>query len=259
MDNKSAQGKQGIPVRCVFSLLFLVGFLAGCESSGRSVNSSVSEDMASVTMVSPIHEEVEEEKVFEPILEEDVEVDPLVEKLGEQEVDSKVKISQEEITPQLEEVVPQTSNPVIVQPAAPNSRSPIANPPVSVAPKPQPQQVVPAKPVQPKVLRDVYFALDQATILDVSQPILEANAMLLNTRYKSRNVLLEGHCDERGSVEYNLVLGVRRAQVVKAYLVDLGVSPSRIRIVSYGKERPVCSKQHDACWKKNRRAHIAIQ
>ena len=123
----------------------------------------------------------------------------------------------------------------------------------------QNQTAVPANPIQPKTLQDIYFAFDKVAIRASVKPILETNADLLLTRYKDRDLLIEGHCDERGSMEYNLVLGARRAQAVKAYLVDLGIHQSRVRIVSYGKERSVCSQAHESCWQRNRRAHFVLR
>ena len=89
--------------------------------------------------------------------------------------------------------------------------------------------------------------------------MLEKDAELLKSIYKDSGVLIEGHCDERGTVEYNLELGKRRAQAVKDYLVDLGIEESRIQIVSYGKERPFCTESEPSCWKQNRRGHFVRQ
>ncbi|MDT7041783.1 peptidoglycan-associated lipoprotein Pal [Candidatus Nitronereus thalassa] len=108
-------------------------------------------------------------------------------------------------------------------------------------------------------LEHVYFDFDQYVIRPDAVSTLQANAQLLNGKYENSSVLIEGHCDERGTRDYNLVLGERRAQAVKNYLTDLGVSPSRIRIVSYGKERPSCSVSQEWCWQKNRRGHIVVQ
>jgi peptidoglycan-associated lipoprotein len=71
-------------------------------------------------------------------------------------------------------------------------------------------------------------------------------------------VLIEGHCDERGTAAYNLALGDRRANAAKEYLVSLGIDASRLRTVSYGKERPFCTESTESCWQKNRRAHLVI-
>jgi peptidoglycan-associated lipoprotein len=72
-------------------------------------------------------------------------------------------------------------------------------------------------------------------------------------------VLIEGHCDERGTLAYNLVLGERRAQSVKRYLQELGVPPSQLQIVSYGKERPFCTEHRETCWQQNRRGHFVVK
>jgi len=108
-------------------------------------------------------------------------------------------------------------------------------------------------------LEHVFFGFDQYSIRQDAVPVLEKNAEMLNGLYKGDDVLIEGHCDERGTTDYNVELGKRRAQAVKDYLVDLGVTPSRIRIVSYGKERPFCRESEPACWQRNRRAHFVLQ
>ncbi len=240
-------------MRWVLPVLLIVGLLTGCESTDLIVSSSTSEEADSGTIIPPI---VEEEEVFEPIIEEP-EVGSTVAEPVEQAVESQEEIPQEPIEPVLQERVPEMAQAAPAQPSVPHTQPSLPTPQVPASP--EPQQVVPAEPVRPKTLQDIFFAFDQATILSPAKPILETNATLLQTQYKNRTVLLEGHCDERGSVEYNLVLGVRRAQVVKAYLIDLGIPRSRIRIVSYGKERPVCSQQHERCWQKNRRTHFLLQ
>jgi len=121
------------------------------------------------------------------------------------------------------------------------------------APEPAPDQAVDS------VLADVFFDLDEYAIRPDAVPVLEKDAELLKSTYKDSSVLIEGHCDERGTVEYNLELGKRRAQAVKDYLVDLGIEESRIHIVSYGKERPFCTESEPSCWKQNRRGHFVRQ
>jgi len=108
-------------------------------------------------------------------------------------------------------------------------------------------------------LSHIFFDFDQYSVREDAVPILEANAKALQTTFKDSEVLIEGHCDERGTAEYNLVLGERRAQAVKNYLADLGVSFSRINIVSYGKERPFCKEPTSACYKQNRTGHFVLQ
>ena len=110
--------------------------------------------------------------------------------------------------------------------------------------------------VKDSKLTDVFFDFDQYAIRSAAVPVLEKNAALLKHTYKDSTVLIGGYCDERGTVEYNLQLGKRRAQAVKEYLVDLGVEKSRIQIVSYGKEKPFCTESTASCWQENRRGHF---
>ncbi|MFN3682023.1 MAG: peptidoglycan-associated lipoprotein Pal [Nitrospira sp.] len=106
-------------------------------------------------------------------------------------------------------------------------------------------------------LADIYFDYDQYVLRGDARSVLEANAAYLKMR-PNQAVLIEGHCDERGTSAYNLVLGERRAAAAKRYLQDLGVAPSRITIASYGKERPFCTEHSEACWQSNRRAHFRL-
>ena len=103
-------------------------------------------------------------------------------------------------------------------------------------------------------LKDIYFDFDKYDIRPGDAKILDGNATWL----KSNNnlVLIEGHCDERGTNEYNLALGERRAKATMNYLVSQGVQAARITIISYGEERPLCTEHNEACWAKNRRAHF---
>ena len=106
-------------------------------------------------------------------------------------------------------------------------------------------------------LGDVYFDLDHAAIKDEGKAALSTNATSLK-RWPSTRINIEGHCDERGTAEYNLALGERRANAVKAHLVELGVPGDRIVIVSKGKEAPFCTEKNEACWQQNRRGHFII-
>jgi len=106
-------------------------------------------------------------------------------------------------------------------------------------------------------LSDVFFALDQSTIQDSARTSLSTNADWLK-RWTNIRITIEGHCDERGTAEYNLALGERRANAVKAYLVELGVPADRIVTVSKGKESPFCTESNEACWQQNRRGHFLI-
>jgi peptidoglycan-associated lipoprotein len=108
-----------------------------------------------------------------------------------------------------------------------------------------------------KPLGDVYFDLDQSNIRDDAKPLLQRNADYMK-KWTSIVSSIEGHCDSRGSSEYNLALGARRADAVKSYLVNLGIQPSRLTTVSKGKEQPVCTDETESCWQQNRRGHFII-
>jgi len=103
------------------------------------------------------------------------------------------------------------------------------------------------------VLQTVYFALDRDDLSPDARATLLGNARWLNEN-AAFNIVVEGHCDERGSLEYNLNLGERRAKTVREYLADLGVSTDRVRIVTYGEERPADPGHNESAWGKNRRA-----
>lgn len=100
-------------------------------------------------------------------------------------------------------------------------------------------------------LRSVYFDFDNSLIRNDQVPVLQSNANFIKSN--SGAVSVEGHCDERGTNEYNLALGQRRADSTRDYLVNLGASASAMRTVSYGEEKPVCSESDESCWWKNRR------
>ena len=106
-------------------------------------------------------------------------------------------------------------------------------------------------------LSDIHFGYNDYTISPQDGEILKANAKWL-TDNPNAKVQIEGHCDERGSEEYNIALGARRAQAAKDYLVTLGVSADRISTLSYGKELPVCTDHDDDCWTQNRRDHFVV-
>jgi peptidoglycan-associated lipoprotein len=104
-------------------------------------------------------------------------------------------------------------------------------------------------------LNEIHFDFDKYNIRPGDAKILDANAAWLKAN-ASNLVLIEGHCDERGTAEYNLALGERRAKSTMNYLVAQGVQANRITIISYGKERPVCTEHTEACWARNRRANF---
>jgi peptidoglycan-associated lipoprotein len=104
---------------------------------------------------------------------------------------------------------------------------------------------------------DIYFDYDQYDIRADAQPVLQTVASWLLKNMPAK-ILVEGHCDDRGTNEYNLALGDRRAKAVRDYLVALGIASSRIETISYGEEEPLCTAQTEECWTKNRRAHFII-
>jgi peptidoglycan-associated lipoprotein len=107
------------------------------------------------------------------------------------------------------------------------------------------------------LLQEIHFDFDRYDIRESERPILEKNAQTLK-KLDFLVVKIEGHCDERGTVEYNIALGERRARAAYDYLVSLGVSAARMKTVSYGKEVPLCTASTDECWERNRRAHFKV-
>jgi len=107
------------------------------------------------------------------------------------------------------------------------------------------------------LLKDIRFDYDSADIREADRAVLSENAEALK-KFDFLRVTIEGHCDERGTVEYNLALGERRARAAFDYLVSLGVAGDRLKTVSYGKEIPACTQSNEACWAQNRRDHFAV-
>jgi len=108
-------------------------------------------------------------------------------------------------------------------------------------------------------LRDLHFDYDKSDVRPEDQSILSSDASALKTifaRFPGSNIIIEGHCDERGSAEYNIALGDRRASATRDALAALGVPGDRLRTVSYGKERPICTEENETCFQQNRRAHF---
>lgn len=106
-------------------------------------------------------------------------------------------------------------------------------------------------------IKDIHFDFDKYEIKQEDVPTLKKVAEILQKNSKLR-VIIEGHCDERGTNEYNFALGQKRANAAKQYLIVLGISSSKIDIISYGEEKPLCTEQNEACWQKNRRAHFVF-
>jgi peptidoglycan-associated lipoprotein len=130
---------------------------------------------------------------------------------------------------------------------------------VTVAAPPPPPPPQPTGPTDIelflKEVRDAYFDFNKADIRADAREALGKTADFLRA-HPQMKATIEGHCDERGSTEYNLVLGDRRAAAVKNYLVQLGISADRLNTVSYGKEKPFCTQSNEECWQTNRRGHF---
>ena len=144
---------------------------------------------------------------------------------------------------------------------------PVPPPPPPPPPEPPPKQEemvaqAAAPPEDPLAwaadLAEVHFDYKQAKIHKDDKAVLDALAQKLKED-STRKVLVEGHCDTRGTANYNMMLGERRAKSVKEYLVKAGTAVSQIGVVSYGKERPVCTEATEECWKNSRRAHFTAQ
>ena len=147
---------------------------------------------------------------------------------------------------------------------APSATAPSTTPSPSMTPSPvAPSTAAPTTPPAPSEfratenLKDVFFDFDKYDIRPNDAKILDTNAAWLKSN--DNLVLIEGHCDERGTNEYNLALGERRAKSTMNYLVAQGVQASRITIISYGKERPTCTEHTESCWAQNRRAHFLVK
>ena len=125
-------------------------------------------------------------------------------------------------------------------------------------PPPPPTPTVTDEDLFAQNVKDVYFDYDRSDIRADQQASVQADAQFLN-QHANINITIEGHCDERGSTDYNLALGDQRASAVKNALTAAGVNASRIKTISYGKEKPFCSESNEACWQQNRRGHLVYQ
>lgn len=164
-------------------------------------------------------------------------------------------------------VAPEAEQPQVMRPVIEEKKgSEIARPTERIKEEEQAKvesKEIPSKEILSKVeevagtIQDIHFDFDKYDIREDAKPILKAVAdyLIKNNNHK---ILIEGHCDERGTNEYNLALGDKRARAAKEYLISLGVSSNRIDVISYGEEKPLCSEHTEECWAKNRRAHFII-
>jgi peptidoglycan-associated lipoprotein len=173
-----------------------------------------------------------------------------------------------DIEPGVGKVAPQGSTPVnpttsttytITATGAGGSATATAHVDVNAAPAPAPASA--AAPNMSELfsqnVQDAFFDLDKSDLREDARVVLTKDAEFLRS-YPQVRVSLEGHCDERGSTEYNLGLGQRRAEAAKNFLISLGISADRMETTSWGKERPFCTEHDEACWQQNRRAHFVL-
>jgi len=136
----------------------------------------------------------------------------------------------------------------------------VSAPPPPPPPPPPPTQVDTPEQIINRDVKDIYFDYNKNDIRSEAQSVLQGDAEVLKRVFTSDpaiTVLIEGNCDERGSAEYNLALGDRRAQSAKDYLVTLGVGADKLKTISYGKEKPVCTEASEDCYQRNRHDHFA--
>lgn len=126
------------------------------------------------------------------------------------------------------------------------------------APAPKEEPIPAAEEKEMLELKHAFFDFDKSNIREDAKAPLQNNAEFLRAN-KNTKIVIEGHCDERGTIEYNIALGQRRAESAKRYLINLGIDASRISTVSYGKERPFCKEHNEDCWQSNRRAHFIVK
>ena len=125
-------------------------------------------------------------------------------------------------------------------------------------PPPPPAPTVTDEDLFNQNIKDIYFDYDKSDIRADQRASIQADMTFL-TQHPNMSFTIEGHCDERGSTEYNLALGDKRASAVKDELTTAGISASRIKTISYGKEKPFCTESNEACWQQNRRGHFVYQ
>jgi peptidoglycan-associated lipoprotein len=150
-----------------------------------------------------------------------------------------------------------TPEPTPTPEAAPIPVSPPSTPRPQPTPVPAPSVLSEPLSTLSGYLKPVFFDLDKADIRPEAKDVLGANAEFLR-KYPTIRVTIEGYCDERGTREYNMALGQRRAAAAKDYLISLGTDGSRLTTISFGKERPFCTGHDETCWQKNRRDQFTV-
>ena len=269
----------------------VIGLLTGCSSRSRTnIVSGSDAPKVPVAQVEPervVVEEVVEEPIRKVMIPAALAIDipveeparPVIRRESAPEIfaTSKTPEVPSEISPRFNPSpapVPPTSEPAIQSPAV--GIPPIASEPelpalptlrddqdspvqVAKVMPPEPEKVEITTETLKEALSDIYFDYDRFSIREDAVPRMKANAELLTAELAEKNIVIEGHCDERGTQSYNMVLGEARANAVKTFLEDLGISSDKLQVVSYGKEKPFCKEQTEECWQENRRGHFVIK
>lgn len=177
-------------------------------------------------------------------------------------IDNPARIVLDRVRPKVAAAAPPPPPPApVTPPPAPPAPAPAPRPAAEPTPPPAPAPVARPAPQEfspTEALKPVYFDFDRWEVRPSEATVLDANATWLQSNRETL-VIVEGHCDERGTNAYNLALGERRARSVRDYLVSRGIAADRITTVSYGEERPSCSERTEDCWKKNRRAAFVVK
>lgn len=171
---------------------------------------------------------------------------------------AKKKVAAATPTPPTTREAPAPSRPAASTPSRPVENTPT---PVAAAPRPAYPDAATRKLIDEIIARieDAFFDYDKHTLRTDAIQALQADSTQLRDilkDYPAYKLTIEGHCDERGSAEYNMQLGQARAEAAKAYLVQVGIPNDQLGLVSYGKEKPICADHDESCWQKNRRIHI---
>ena len=269
----------------------VIGLLAGCSSRSRTTIVSVSD--APKVPVAQLESEpvVAEEVVAQPIREVMIPAVPAIDIPVEEPArpvirrESGPDIFATSKTPDVPSEIPSRSEPAPA-PVPPTSEPAIQSPAAVIPPivfepempalptlrddQDSPVQVAKVMPQEPEqveittetlkeALSDIYFDYDRFSIREDAAVFLKANAQLLTEELAEKSIVIEGHCDERGTQSYNMVLGEARANAAKTFLEDLGISADKIQAVTYGKDKPFCMEQTEECWQENRRGHFVIK
>jgi len=268
----------------------VIGLLTGCSSRARTTIVSVSDaPKVPVAQMEP-ERVVVEEVVAQPIREASIPAVPAIDIPVEEPARPVIRrelppeIFAKSKTPEVPSEISSRSEPSpapVPLTSEPAIQSPAAIPPIAFEPElpvlptlrddqDSPVQVAKVMPQEPEkveittetlkeALSDIYFDYDRFSIREDAASLLKANAQLLTAELAEKNIVIEGHCDERGTQSYNMVLGEARANAAKTFLKDLGISADKIQVVSYGKDKPFCMEQTEECWQENRRGHFVIK